>query len=193
MELEVPQVVAIPRGGVVVAAPVAKEVKSDIKLIIPRKVGAPQQPELAAGAVTPDGEVYYNKTVMQLLGLTPQLLEKNVERELREMQSREKRYGKMLKENDVAGRSILLVDDGIATGFTVVATVSYLKRMLPKHLYLLIPVAPQDTVEKMQVEFDQVVCLESPVGFTAVGAYYQIFEQVQDKEVQEILQKFGEA
>lgn len=180
-------VLGIPRGGVVVAAIVATELALPLDIIVPRKIGAPKNPELAVGAVTQDGTVIYNTRVLQGLRLKPEDLEGQVEREIKEIERRMTLYRGSKVSPELGGRTVILVDDGIATGYTVLAALRSLRRAGPRRIILAVPVAPPETLERLEPEVDQIVCLEAPEDFYAVGQFYLHFGQNSDQEVIDLL------
>lgn len=184
-----PLVLAIPRGGVVVAQPVARELKAPLDLIIPRKIGAPANPEMAVGAVAPDGTTLLMPGY-ERHGLTEKALQRVVEREVAEIRRRMASYRGDVPEPIVDGRTVILVDDGIATGYTVEAALESLRRRPVSQLVLAVPVAPPDTIERLRLKVDEVVCLAVPSMFYAVGQFYEDFNQTTDQEVVKILKEF---
>lgn len=179
-------VVAIPRGGVVVAAEVAKVLNAPLDVVIPRKIGAPANPELAIGSVVDVGEVFLNQSLIRQLKVSKAYLNGQVKRELAEIKRRRFRY---LGDRSYAlkNTTVVLVDDGLATGYTALAALRYLKSKEPKRLVLGIPVAPKETIDFLKDEADEIICLASPAFFYAVGQFYRDFRQVSDEEVVELL------
>ncbi|WP_245527997.1 phosphoribosyltransferase [Ammonifex degensii] len=184
-------VLAIPRGGVVVGAEIARELKLPLDVIIPRKIGAPGNPELAIGAVTQDGIPLFNEDLVQRLRVTPEEKEVLVREALEEVERRLKRYRASLPPVSWRDRTIILTDDGIATGFTVLAALRSLKRASPREIILAVPVAPPDTLSFLRPEVDELVCLYAPEFFMAVGQFYEHFEQTTDEEVIALLEELG--
>jgi len=185
-----PVVVAIPRGGVVVAEPIAEALRAPIELMIPRKVGAPFNEEFAVGAVTEDGYLLLNPSVpLERLGITKEYLERKAKEELAEIERRRRKYLSGLKRVPLEGRDIILVDDGIATGLTVKAAISSLRRRNPNRIVLAVPVMPADKLSEFSELVDDLVVLYAPEFFQAVGQFYQDFSQTTDEEVIEILRK----
>lgn len=180
-------VLAIPRGGVVVAGPVAAALRAELDVIIPRKVGAPGNKELAVAAVAPDGTVLYNEKALNLLGLNRKDLIPEIDREMREIERRLRVYRGDRKEPRVKGRTVIVIDDGLATGFTMEAALVSLTKKEPRELILAVPVAPPDTLERLRPLVSEAVCLVTPEPFYAVGQFYQSFPQVEDEEVLAIL------
>ncbi len=185
-----PVVVAIPRGGVVVAEPIAEALGAPIELVIPRKIGAPFNEEFAVGAVTEVGYVLLNPSVpFEALGITKDYIEKKAREEIGEIERRREKYLSSLKRIPLEGRDIILVDDGIATGLTVKAAISSLRRQNPNRVILAVPVMPADKVPEFRELVDDLVVLYAPEFFQAVGQFYQDFSQTTDEEVIEILRR----
>jgi len=197
MDLPDPVVLALPRGGVPVAVPVARRLGAELGLVLVRKIGVPGAPELAAGAVMdgPAGEeIVYNDTVLKMYGLRPEDLADTVARCRAEIADRRQRYLGGRPPPAVTGRTALVVDDGIATGATVRAALKGLRRQNPARLVLAVPVAPEDTLMRLRPLVDDLVCLEVPRHFLAVGQFYRNFAQVGDEAVVAALAPFlGEA
>jgi len=176
-------VLGVPRGGVIVAAEVAKALAAPLDVIISRKIGAPFNPELALGAVAPDGTVLYDERLLDLLGLGRGDLQEQVSRQLEEIRRRLKLYRGDREISRYDGRTVIVVDDGIATGFTLRAALRSLRRHGPGKLVLAVPVAPPEVVDRLRHEVDEVICLETPEEFYAVGQFYKDFRQNTDEEV----------
>ena len=182
---ETPVVLALPRGGVPVALPVARALKAPLDLILVRKIGVPGQEEYAAGAVV-DGDppvTVFNPEALQAHGLTQAGLAPRIAEKLREIAKRREIYLGGRAPVDVKGRTAIVVDDGIATGATVRAALQALRRRGPARIILAVPVAPEDTLKALEPLVDDVVCLLVPRPFYAVGAHYRDFSQVDDAEV----------
>jgi putative phosphoribosyl transferase len=186
-----PVVFALPRGGVVVGYEIARALGAPLDILVVRKLGAPGQPELGVGALV-DGdspETVLNPEVVRLAGVTREYLDAEVARQLEEIHRREARYRQGRPRVPVAGRTVIVVDDGIATGGSVRAALRGLGRARPARLVLAVPVAPRDTVEALRAEVDEVVCLETPEPFLAVGYHYGDFAQTTDEEVVALLER----
>ncbi|MGZ8388123.1 MAG: phosphoribosyltransferase [Rhodoplanes sp.] len=189
---ERPVVLALPRGGVPVAAEVAAALDAPLDLVLVRKLGVPIQPELAMGAVV-DGTapiVVRNEDVIRLTGVSEEDMQAVCAEELAEIERRRGRYLGTRARVDIAGRVAIVVDDGIATGATTRAALRALRLRGPKKLILAVPVAPTETLAAMREEADDVVCLEDYVDFGAIGFFYADFRQVSDNEVIAALKKF---
>ena len=188
---ERPLVLALPRGGVPIGYEVATALNADLDVIIARKIGTPGQPELALGAIV-DGErpeVVLNDDVVRVVAPSADFLEREKQTLLREIARREKVYRAGRPKPIIAGRTVIVVDDGIATGATVRAALYALRRAGPKRLVLATPVAPADTIAALTADADEVVCLEAPEPFYAISLHYGAFPQLEDGEVTDILGK----
>jgi putative phosphoribosyl transferase len=187
-----PVVLALPRGGVPVAAEVAVALNAPLDLVLVRKIGVPFQPELAMGAVVDGGApiVVRNEDVIRLAGIDEQDFKAVCEQELAEIERRRQRYLGSRERVDVAGSTAIVIDDGIATGATTRAALRATRLRNPKTLVLAVPVAPTDNLAAMREEADDVVCLEDYAIFGAIGYYYSDFRQISDQEVTEILARF---
>jgi len=185
-------VLALPRGGVPVAAEVAAALHAPLDLILVRKIGVPRQPELAMGAVI-DGaapRVVRNEDVIGLADVNEREFAAICDRELSEIERRRQKYLGNRIRAEVAGRVAIVIDDGIATGATMRAALQAVRPRGPKRLVLAVPVAPTDTLFELRDEADEIVCLEDYESFGAIGFYYRDFRQVEDREVTDILARF---
>lgn len=180
-------VLGLPRGGVVPAAEVAVALQLPLDVIIARKIGAPGNAELAIGAIAEGGEAYLNEEGLALTGTPREYVSEEIEHQRREIARRQERFrnGRALSLFDKA--TVILVDDGVATGSTVIAAIRALRHQGVARLVLAIPVAPPDTVEVLRHMVDELVVLSTPMMFWAVGAFYDEFDQVSDDEVCELL------
>lgn len=183
-------VLGIPRGGVVVAAEVARALGAELDLTVPRKLRAPHNPELAIGAVAEDGGVYVDERVTGSLGVPPEYLQQEVAWQLEEIQRRLKAYRQDRPAPQLAGRPVVLVDDGIATGSTMIAAVRSVRRRGAARVVVAVPVAPPEAVRRLRAEGCEVVCVREDPLFVAVGQFYEDFTQVSDEEVQALLREF---
>jgi putative phosphoribosyl transferase len=185
-------VLALPRGGVPVAAEVAAALKAPLDLILVRKIGVPTQPELAMGAVV-DGAapiVVRNEEVIELSGTTAEEFDATCARELAEIERRRQLYIGDRPRAEIAGQVVIVIDDGIATGATTRAALQAIRNRKPKELVLAVPVAPPDTITTLREAVDALICLETPELFGAIGYFYRDFRQVSDQEVVAILKRF---
>ena len=186
---------ALPRGGVPVAAEVAAVLSAPIDLVFVRKIGVPMQPELAMGAVV-DGDppvVVRNEDVIRLAGVNESSFRAVCERELAEITRRRRLYLGGRAPTPIKDRVVIVIDDGIATGATTRAALRAIRSRQPKKLILAVPVGPTDTIEAMREEADEVHCLEIYADFGAIGEFYEDFSQTTDQEVIDILAKYPPA
>jgi len=184
-----PVVLALPRGGVPVAAEIAAALDAPLDLVLVRKIGVPFQPELAMGAVV-DGTTpvtVRNEDVIALTGVSERIFAEVRDKELAEIERRRQRYLGARPHPQLAGHSIIVIDDGIATGATTRAALQAMRQHKPKKLVLAVPVAPTETLRKLRDDADEVVCLEDYQDFGAIGYFYSDFRQVTDEQVIEIL------
>jgi len=182
-------VLALPRGGVPVAAEVAGSLDAPLDLLLVRKIGVPWQPELAMGAVI-DGEepiTVRNEDIIGLANVTEGDFEAAAQRELEEIERRRKRYSVDRPRPAIKDHVVIIIDDGIATGATVRAAIRGLQRKNPEKVVLAVPVAPPSTVETLREDVDELICLEAPEMFRAISLHYREFAQVSDAEVTRIL------
>ena len=183
-------VLALPRGGVPVGFEVARALGAELDVLIVRKIGAPGHEELGIGAVV-DGDpprLVINAPVAEMVGASQAYIEQEKARQLAEIARRKRAYRGDRPDPRVAGRTVIIVDDGIATGGTVRAALSALRAMRPARLVLAVPVAPADSLAELEPECDEIVCLERPDFFVAVGGYYDDFTQTEDAEVVRLLE-----
>jgi putative phosphoribosyl transferase len=180
-------VLGIPRGGVVVAAEVARAIGLPLDVYITRKIGAPYNPELAIGAIASSGDVVLDEALIGDLGISPEYVQDETERQRQEIERRLKKYRGSQPAQKPEGQTVLLVDDGVATGATTLAAVRALKKQKPSELILAIPVGPPDAIARLREEVDRLICLHTPQVFWAVGAFYQVFDQTSDEEVMQLL------
>lgn len=180
-------VLGIPRGGVIVAAEVARALGSRwVGVLVARKLGAPGHAELGIGAVTADGATYIDREIADETGASEAYIEGEVLRQVEEAKRREAAYDGNLRPA-VAGRHVIVVDDGIATGVTAIAGLRSLRAAGASRVTLAVPVAPPDAVERLRREADEVVCLRAEEPFMAVGRFYAYFPDVSDEQVREAL------
>jgi predicted phosphoribosyltransferase len=184
-----PVVLALPRGGVPVAAEIAKTLEAPLDLILVRKIGVPFQSELAMGAVVdgPTPVVVRNEDVVTLSGVSENEFAAIRDGELAEIERRREIYLGNRPHPELAARTVIVVDDGIATGATIRAALHAVRARKPSKLVLAVPVAPTDTLRELSTEADETVCLEDYENFGAIGRFYSDFQQVSDEEVIDLL------
>jgi putative phosphoribosyl transferase len=184
-------VLGIPRGGVIVADIVAKKLNADFDIVIPRKLAAPDNKENAIGAVMEDGSLYLDDFLVDSLKISQEYIEKEKQEQLQEIERRKTifRPNNIHHEYDIKDRIVVLVDDGIATGATVIAAARWIRKQGPSQLIIAAPVAQPQTVELLKKEADAVEIISTPSSFGSVNQFYQNFDQVTDDRVIEILKK----
>lgn len=180
-------VLALPRGGVVVGYEVAMALRVPLDVIITRKIGAPGVPEYAIGAVAENGEVLLNDEEIRAMGISPRYLQEEIKRQEAEIERRIQMYRGGRRLPKLNGRTVVLVDDGIATGFTVKTSIKALRAENPRQVVLAVPVAPREVIDELSETVDAAVYLATPSPFVAVGAWYENFEQTTDEEVKSLL------
>ncbi|MET8243922.1 phosphoribosyltransferase [Streptomyces sp. NPDC005202] len=178
-----PVVLALPRGGIAVAREVARALGAPLDVLVVRKIGAPFEKEYGLGAIAGDDPPLYDKTALDRLGLTEEDLAPVVERERAELHRRAQRYRQGRPAPDLRGRTAIVVDDGLATGSTARAALRHVRRQGPARVVLAVPVGAPEAVGMLSSEADEVICLHQPVSFTAVGVWYDNFEQLTDDDV----------
>lgn len=190
-EKENPLVVALPRGGVAVGSPIAKALHAPLEIEIVRKLGAPQNLELGIGALAEDGVIYLDENMLDYFEISQSTLRLIEERELLELERRKQLYrnGKPLPL--LTNRTVILVDDGLATGVTARAAIMSLKKHHPKKIIFAIPVCSKETVEIIRPLVDAIICLELPEKLDAIGRYYEDFHQITDEEVVAYLRRIN--
>jgi putative phosphoribosyl transferase len=188
-------VLALPRGGVPVAAEIAAALGAPLDIILVRKIGSPDQPELAMGAIVDGTEpiVVRNEDVIRMMGVTEREFEAACAGELAEIERRRHRFSGKGKPAEISGRVAIVVDDGVATGATARAALRAMRKRGPRKLVLAVPVAAPDIIAALRREVDEVVCLEAPKNFNAVGSFYRDFRQLRDEDVTAILARFSTA
>ena len=189
-DLEDPLILGLPRGGIPVAFEVATALGAPLDVIIVRKLGAPVQPELAIGAIASGGIRVLNKDVLRLFpDLTTDDIERITAREMQELERREHRYRGDRPFPDIAARDVVLVDDGLATGATMLAAVEAVRAQRPASITVAVPTGSNSAVAKLSPLVDRLICLETPPDFQAVGLYYVDFGQTRDEEVRSLLEE----
>ncbi len=182
-------VLAIPRGGVVIGKIISRVLNCPLDVLITRKIGAPGNPELAVGAVGPLGIRVVDWELAKKVGADQNYLKAQIENLKKEIKEREEKFRKGKPELKIAGKNVILTDDGIATGATIEAAIAWLKSQKAKRIILAVPVAPPEVIEKLRPLVDGLIVLEEPEFFAAVGQFYYDFPQVSDEEVVKLLEK----
>ncbi len=182
-------VLAIPRGGVVVGYEIAKELNLHLDVIIPRKIGAPDNPELAIGAMTEDGTIILDQNLVAYLGVSKDFIKEESERQKNEIKRRLKLYRGTEPYPDFHGQDVILVDDGIATGSTMNAALASVKNRGARTVTVAVPVGPPPTINELKKQADKVVCPYTPEYFEAIGQFYVDFNQTSDQEVIKLLKQ----
>jgi putative phosphoribosyl transferase len=180
-------VLAVPRGGVVVGYEVAKAFSVPLDVIVTKKIGAPDNPELAVGAVAEDGTFILDEDLVERLFIPKEYIREEVERQRREIQRRLVRYRGDCPYPSLRGLEVVVVDDGVATGSTLKAALRLLRNKGAKTITVAVPVGPPDTIRELEKIADRVVCLLTPEPFYAIGQFYVDFEQTSDEEVTKLL------
>ena len=184
-------VLALPRGGVPVAYEVARALHAPLDVFVVRKLGVPGHEELAMGAIASGGVRVLNEEITSEMGLPRSLINAIVRREQKELERRERLYRGARPIPDVLGRTVILIDDGLATGATMHAAALALRKMEPSKLIVAVPVGAQDICDEFRGVVDEVACVITPAPFMAVGAWYADFSQTSDEEVRDLLQQAG--
>jgi putative phosphoribosyl transferase len=182
-------VLGLARGGMVVAAEIAAGLNVPLNVVVVRKIGAPGNEELALGAIAEHGEGVFNHHLVGMLGVSPESLKREVERQKKILQDRLALYRGNTPPPDFHGKTAILVDDGIATGASMRAAIQSVRHAGAKKIVLAVPVAAPDSLAKIEKEVDEAVCLSKPVFFEAVGGFYRVFDQTSDEEVVHLLAK----
>jgi predicted phosphoribosyltransferase len=182
-------VLALPRGGVPVAYEVARALRAPLDVFLVRKLGVPGHEELAMGAIASGGVRVLNEEVVRRLGLSEEAINAVAADEQRELKRRERLYRRERPPPDVRGRTVILIDDGLATGSTMRAAVAALRQQGPAHIVVAVPVGAPETCAELQSEADEAICTRMPEPFYAVGLWYEDFSQTTDEVVRELLER----
>ena len=184
-------VLAIPRGGVIIGDIIASSIGAKLDIVVSRKIGAPFNPEFAIGAAMPDGACFLNAGTVETFQVPQQYIATQAEEQMKEISRRLEVYrGRKEYDNELEGKIVILVDDGVATGSTIYAAGQWVKAQKRRQLVIAVLIGPKDTIERLQEIADTVV-IEVPVSFHAVGEFYQNFSQVTDNEVKTIMRRHG--
>lgn len=182
-------VLGIPRGGIVIAREISSALEARLDIVLTHKLGAPGNPELALGAITEDGRIFLNERLAGQLGAEGSYLNQEKERQLSVIKRRVEQYRKVLPKVPLKGNIAIITDDGVATGATMKAALWAARQEHPKMLIAALPVGPQDAIQELSRDADEVLCLRCPSFFGAIGQFYLDFSQVEDEEVLEILKQ----
>lgn len=182
-------VLGIPRGGIVIAREISSALEARLDIVLTHKLGAPGNPELAIGAITEDGKVFLNEMLAGRLDVESAYLKQEKERQLVVIKRRVEQYRKVLAKAPLKDSIVIITDDGVATGATMKAALWAARQEHPKALIAALPVGPQDAIQELSEDADEVVCLRCPSFFGAIGQFYLDFSQVEDEEVLEILKQ----
>ena len=185
-----PLILAIPRGGVVVADAIATVLDCKLDIIVSRKIGAPHNSELAIGAVLHDGSYFPNSEVVKMLQVPQSYIDLEKSIQMKEIERRLINYRGSMQYN-LENKIIVIVDDGIATGATILVATLWVKKQKPKKVIIAVPIGSNESIQKLREIADEVVVLHSPDFFNAVGEFYKDFEQVEDETVLGIMRKYG--
>jgi predicted phosphoribosyltransferase len=191
LDLADPLVLALPRGGVPVGAEIARRLAAPLDVVFVRKIGAPYEPELAIGAVAdgPAPVVVLNAKLVEAMALDQAYIEAQAARERAVIEQRRREYQGLRPEVDPAGRAVIVVDDGVATGMTMQAALRWVRRLHPARVVAAVPVASREAIAMLRREADAVVCLSAPRRFLSVGSFYRSFAQVTEEEVARLLRE----
>ena len=186
-------ILAIPRGGVIIGDVITSELDAKLDIIVSRKIGAPDNPELAIGAVMPDGSYFLNQRLVNMLNVPQDYIQIQAHEQIKEIDRRLMAYrGSKEYDNEFERKTVVLVDDGIATGATMIASAKWIKnKQQCKRIVIAVPVAPAEILDDLNHVADEVIVLYTPEPFIAIGRFYEDFAQVSDNEVKEIMRKNG--
>lgn len=183
-------ILGIPRGGILVADVVAQKLKADLDIVIPRKLRAPDNKENSIGAIMPDGSVYLDALKLRWLKVSPEYIEKEKAEQLREIVRRAALYRPDNQEYNIRDRTVILVDDGVASGATLIPAARWIKKQQPKQLIIAAPVAREQAAELLKKEADQLKFIITPSNLIAINQFYHNFEPVADEQIIDILKKW---
>lgn len=180
-------VLGLARGGVVVASEISKALSLPLNVLVPRKIGAPGNPELAIGALAEDGEILLNPEIVDFVGATPSFIRQEVEKERKVANERLSRYRKVAPLGEIKGKTVLLVDDGVATGATLLVEMQSMRKKGVAHMVIAVPVSSVEAWRKIQALADEAICPNIEASFLGVSSFYREFAQVEDAEVLSLL------
>jgi len=186
-----PLVLGIPRGGVVIASVLARELGGEMDVIVARKLGAPFNPDLAIGSIDERGNMHLNLSIISAIGIDRDMIEKERQTQLEVIRLRTETYRAIYPRKSLEGRSVIITDDGIATGATMKAAIDTARAEAPERLIAALPVGPPDRICEIEALVDETACLLIPPEFQAVGQFYESFPEVRDEDVEKILREFG--
>ena len=184
-----PAVLGIPRGGVLIAHEIARRLKADLDVILAHKLGAPQNPELAVGAVLEDGTHFVNRTIASYAGADNGYIRREIAIQHGRLAQKAQQYRQVRPRLSLAGRVVIVTDDGAATGASMQAALWAIRTQKPKSIVLALPVSPEDTIRMLSQDADETACLKAPLDFQALSRFYLRFEQVSDEQVLKILEQ----
>ncbi|MCK9573281.1 MAG: phosphoribosyltransferase [Candidatus Omnitrophica bacterium] len=182
-------ILGIPRGGIIIANEVARALCAEFDVVLSRKIGAPSNPEFAIGAVSENGDIFINEGVLRQENISKNYIEREKLCQMRVMQLRAESYRQIKRKVILTGKTVVISDDGVATGATMQAAIWAIRQEKPGRIVLALPVAPYDTLKKLAEEVDEIGCLPLPDLFSAVGQFYIDFPQVEDNEVLAVLSR----
>ena len=185
-------VIGLPRGGIVVAFEVAQKLHLPLDIVAPRKISIPGNPEAAIGAVTSDGNEVFDQILISEFGIKQDYLDNEIAKEIKEAKRRIKLYRESREPLNLSGKTVIVVDDGVATGSTIAVAVKSIRSQNAKKIIIAVPVAPREFLKKIASEAEEIVCLETPPHFVAVGEVYKDFTQTNDDAVIRLMRKARE-
>jgi predicted phosphoribosyltransferase len=180
-------VLGIPRGGIIVANEIAKKLKLQLDIVLSRKIGAPLNPEFAIGAVSEDGNIFTDEDILRREKINKDYIERESKFQIQEIQRRIKKYRQVKEKISLKDKTVIITDDGVATGATMHAAAWSAQGDKPKKIIVALPVGPEDTLKRLKDSVDEVICLRVPDFFSAVGQFYADFPQIEDEEVLALL------
>lgn len=183
-------VLGIPRGGIIIACKIAEELDADMDMVLSHKLGAPENPELAIGAICEDGTVFVDKLLASYVGADKEYIEAEKRQQLQEIKRKVTQYRQFLPKLPLAGKIVVVTDDGVATGASMQAALWAVRQEKPVKIVAAIPVGPRDTITKLSYDADELICLVSPPVFDALSRFYVEFTQVDDEQLTEAVEKY---